>query len=548
MGIRENIANAIGGKPLRDERARVRRQLELLIESQFYIRRDPQTLARELEEVDSQLLDLILEQRGWQRIGGAFGTGLELTEIERVGAINTARYMTYYDTQSKLAVNTWTDFGFGQSVHVVPRDDKAKEIWDEFWTARRNQSILNERVIHEQSNEVVKTGELFYSLWTEGASGFSPAKTTIRNVVSEDVGQFVTMNDDPMINVWFVQDTSTIEANGKSYNKIAYRACDATDEQVTAVDGVPDGAIDASELRPNTSCVMLYAARNRQRMSTGIYRGWPEFNQAYVWFRAYRDALQDVLAKNRAVAMYVDKLRVQGGSRAIDSIAAQLGTTLTSSDRLEGNPTPVPGATWLENQQAERTRMPLGTAAGDDRVSTMIVLGQAASGTQVPLGWMGRPDSWQNKSVADMSVLPWNEAMQRYQSWWSSVFKDMARIVLTASGVGFSDEQIVSDVTLDTMITVAIDEIVAIINAVVNAVSKFALDQQEAQKIIGKVSRLALTRFGVADVDDAMDQAESDGTIRRIINSATRRLRSGNATPEAVAEWALGELFDVVSG
>lgn len=546
MGIRETAANIIGGKPLREERQRVQKQFELLLESQFRIRRDPVTLARELEEIDSQLLDLILEQRGWIRIGGALGGGLQLTDTDRLGEVATARYMTYYDAQSKNAVETWTDFGFGQDVQVVPRDTRAAEIWDEFWIAPRNRPVLGERVLHEQSNEAVIAGELFYSFWTDSASGLEPGKTTIRTIITEEISEIVSMPTDPLLNVWYVQNVvNTIEAGGRKYSAIAYRDWMATDEQVEATP-IPANAIDASELRPNTDVVMLYASRNRQRLNNKYYRGFPEFKQAYEWFRAYKDALGDVMAKNRAVAMFVDSLTVKGGSRSIDALTAQLTSTLASgSDRLEQNPPPVAGSTWLQNERVDRTRLPLGTAAGDDQTSTMIVLGQGSAGTQVPLGWMGRPDSWQNRSVAEMTVLPWQETMKRYQSWWASVFRDMARIVLTQSDAKLTPEQMEVDVTLDTLITVAIDELVAVISVVTDAVVKAAIDQKTAASVIDRVVKLALSKFGVVDTDEAMDQ-EPGEVMERIIGSATRRLKEGEASAEDVAEWALAELLEVM--
>ena len=71
--IRERIADAVGGRPLREEQQRVQQQMELLLDAQFHLRRDPETLGRELEEMDSRLLDVIMQQRGWSRIGGVAG-------------------------------------------------------------------------------------------------------------------------------------------------------------------------------------------------------------------------------------------------------------------------------------------------------------------------------------------------------------------------------------------------------------------------------------------------------------------------------------------
>lgn len=538
--FRERIADAVGGRPLREERGRVRQQMELLLDAQFQLRRDPDTLARELEEMDSRLLDVIIQQRGWSRVGGAGGAGgLQLTDADRLAEVSSARWMTYDDAQSKNAVQTWTDFGFGQSVSVVPRNPRAAEIWAEFWTAQRNRPTLGERVLHERSNEAVITGELFFPLWTDKASGMDPGKTTIRAIRTEEVRQIITLPEDAAINIWYIQNVDGVRVDGTTYDAVAYRDWMATPEQLEEV-AVPDGCISASELRPNTDAVMLYASRNRYLVGNQ-YRGFPEFKQAYEWFRAYKDALGDVLAKNRAVAMFIDKLKITGGSRALSQIATQLTSTLaTGTDRMERNPPPVAGSTWLQNEQVDRTRMPLGTGASDDRQSTMIVLGQGSAGTKVPLGWSGRPDAWQNRSVAEMTVLPWNEAMQRYQSWWSSIFRDMAQVVLLQANAGLTEEDTEVDVTLDTLITVAIAELLAVITEIVKATEIGIIGVDRAAAIIDKVVGLALTKFGVVDVGEVMEP-EATGAEAAILEN----LKAGLITPTMVREWLSGELAEV---
>jgi len=550
--LRERLGRAIGGAELKEKEQRAQQMLEMLLESQMYIRRDPVRLMAELEEVDSQLIDLILEQRGWQRIGGVFGTQMDISERDRLNRVATARYMGFWDTQSKLAVNTWTDFGFGQKVTVTPMNPQAQQIWDEFWLADRNKPVLGERVLHEQSDEAIQTGELFYTFWTETASGLAPAQTTIRTVRTEEIGQIVTMPEDPMRYVWFVQNVDGVQVEGKTYSKVAYRNWMATEAEIEAVGGVPDGAIDAAELRPNTDAVMLYAARNRYLVDGKRLRGFPEFSQAYEWFRAYRDALGDVMAKNRAAAMFVDKVKVQGGSGVLGQMEASLTSSLTSSgtSRQETNAPPVAGSTWLENQMVDRSRFPMGTGASDDQKSTMIVLGQGSAGTQVPLGWMGRPDSWQNKAVADVSVIPFNEAMQRYQTWWASVFRDMARIVLTQSGAELAEEQMEVDVTLDTLLTINMEELIAVVEATVMAAEKFVIPAKVADSVVSAALRMALTKFGIADAEAIVTPEAPQATevMERILSMVRDNLRDGTATPQDVAEFAVAELFEVMRG
>jgi len=491
----------------------------------------PESLRRSLEEVDSQLLDLIIRQQGYDVLyGRGVGGDLKFTEADRLRVVRESRRMAFYDTQTKNAIETWTDFGFGRSVSVVPNDPKAIPVMEEFWTARRNKALLGQRNVHQLSNMVTQDGELFFVFWTNEFSGLNGSTTTLRLLKTDQISSIICKPDDDLIPLYYVQN-----ATGE-HRQIYYPDWCADPADLAKIE-IPSGSIVASELREGTSVVAMQAALGKMES-----RGWPQFHQAFQWFRAYKDALGDVLAKNRAVAMFVDKLKATSGSRAIDSIASRLSSTYaTTSNWTEDNPAPVPGSTWIENEALTRSRMPLSTAAGDDRQSTMIVLGQGSAGTKVPLGWSGRADAWQNRSVAEMTVMPWMETMNRYQSWWIDVLNDLGEIVLRQSGKEFSDYS--STVTLETPVDIDLVLLVQMFGAVEKAALDGAMPFEQAQVILEKLATIGLEKFGVRDAQKLLEP-KVKAQVNRAVDIAKQNLADGSVTAEEVAEFALGVLID----
>ena len=133
-------------------------------------------LLRQLEEADSYLVDYVLRQRNYQLLSGTVTT---FNEEDRLRAVDEARLMYHHDVQVARAVQMWTDFGFGQRVEVVPEDEGLTVVWNEFWTARRNDPILSQHRIHKLSNAVINDGEVFLVFFASTIAGATAAKTTV---------------------------------------------------------------------------------------------------------------------------------------------------------------------------------------------------------------------------------------------------------------------------------------------------------------------------------------------------------------------------------
>jgi len=524
--LRERVANFIDG----GRRVDAMRQLAGQFIEAYQYSTDPRVLVERLQESDPELLDWLVQQRGWEVIGTL---GQQATEEDRLRAVKVARRMYHYDVQSWRAIQMWTDFGFGQQVQVVPRDERAVEVWDEFWAARRNLPLLGPRNIHRLSNTVLVNGELFFTFFASALD--DRATATMRSVPTDEISKVVKVEDDAAIPLYYVRNVKNVDWYYPDWR--------ATKAELAKVE-IPRGAVLASDTGNLTNVVMLHAAVNESDDG----RGWPQLERAHSWFRAYNRFLENRATINAAVAMFVDEIIHKGGSKSTDEIAAKFASALSATNAVETNPTPAAGSMLIHNEALEMRRRPLTTGAGDARMDGMTILGQGAYGAGIPLGWAGRPDAFQNRAVADNVTRPWLEQMERYQSWWTSVFGDMVEIVLRLSGQEFETYE--ADVTLQSPLDVQQEDVARLLANVTDAVSKGALNAEAGGRMLKRLMALALTDLGVRDAEAVLEPPEeetppeTEEAIGAMIETARANLRGGGVDAETVAEWALAELLE----
>lgn len=132
MGVRQTVRDALTKALLSDHVEAMEHTLRVM---EAAYRRGPavmdeQALIAAMGEADNYLIDYVMKQRNFQLLTQV---ETEYTEDDRQRAVDEARHMYMRDVQSARAVNLWTDFGFGQSVEVVPHDERLAEVWGEFW-------------------------------------------------------------------------------------------------------------------------------------------------------------------------------------------------------------------------------------------------------------------------------------------------------------------------------------------------------------------------------------------------------------------------------
>lgn len=504
--LRQRVANLLLG----DERERLQDAIAALAEVRHYVM-SPQAMVDRLaggnsngriSEVDDQLIQLLLSQSGFMRVGGPGGWGgLEalFSETNRRAAVIDSRYMYHMDVAVSAACAMWTDFGFGQSVSIAPNDEALAEVFDECFAALRNRSVFGEAKIHENSERVIVDGEVFYAVWASTLDGLC----TIRRFKTEEITDVLTHPDDRDVPLWYVGADSAGQA-------VYYADWRAAPDDLSAVP-LPQGALRADDLRPATRVVIVPAQRNVIGK-----RGWPQLRQTLVWARAYRDFLGDRATVAKKAALRVEKITAKNaGQRTIDSIVARMQSELVNQGvGLDRNQNTTAGQTWVQNEGVDLQWMNRDTGAQAAQIDGLTLLGQFASGARVPLGWLGRPDAWQNRAVAKEASLPWYEQIQRYQTFWSSVFSDLVQVVgRMANQYGRqSIEDFACEVGLDSPFQNDIDEIAAIMGAITGAVAGGTLDAGAASRSNLEFTRLALLSLGIRNAEAVLAKPEDDMT------------------------------------
>jgi len=540
--FREQIANLIGGDARQREigrfQAEAREAVQALVETRRYVM-SPESMLRSLGEMDNRLIDLLLSQRGQMRLIPTADRMQQWSENDRLAAVADSRWMYHYDVMVWRAVQMWTDFGFGQNVIVEPADEALAKVWEEFWKARRNRSVIGQRKIHTLSNALLTDGEYFLIFYVSTLDG----TCTIRRLSTDRILEIKTDHDDPDVKLFYVQNTAT--------GQVWYPDWQASAEQLDAylaANPLPDGAKRADEIRENTHVVAMHVA-----LDDDGGRGWPQLRRALDWARAYKDFLQNRASVAAAVAMYVDRLKVKGGQRAVDNVIDRLQSHFARSTEagIDRNPTPPAGSTWVENEAIARERMPLTTGAGDAQVDGMTIAGQFASGAGIPLHYLNRSDAMQNRAIAQESGRPWYEQIQRYQSFWVDVLSDIVEVV-GRMAVTYGNNKTITDyaveVTLDSPSDNDIAEIVSALAAIADAASSGVLDAEVGNRAVEELTRLALSALGVRDADSLLhpdgetDPGDGMDDDTDAMDAAIENLRVGKTTPERFIEFVKAEL------
>lgn len=409
---------------------------------------NPAELFNKLREtVDDRTIELLLRQINYTE-----GSINSTAEEVRLSIIRECRSLRLFDPITQFSIELWTDYGFQSKPQITPKDENARRVWLEFWGDTQNQYLLSEREIQNLSNELLTDGELFFVFFISRLDG----KTIIRTIPTEEIKEVIYSPFDKKVPVFYRREfTEPDSAIGTIYYR-DWRAAEAVVDIVKKT--LPVGARIADEMtdgETGTDVLVLSAAF---RKING--RGWPLLTAGVDWSRVYRSFLKDRAAVAKMAATFTEKIKVNNaGTRAVDALRARLSSTLSTTDSAaERNPVPAAGSTWIENDQLTREWMNRPTNAGDAEKDGIPLLTQAGLAAKIYPHYLGRGDYYR---LATASALegPVLKSFNRYQAFWSSVWQDIARIVLSAA-MNYGREAFASidvDVSQDNILTTDLD-------------------------------------------------------------------------------------------
>lgn len=434
MNIRESFADFISGGALRKQAAETqamgavaRNLYEAYIEGPYSL--PPEMLLKQLKEYDAALLYDLEQQMQYDMMGGYTGISLEEDWSEWSRAVMEARRLWRYDVVTQWVIWTWTNFGFGENVHITPADENAMEVWDEFWTADRNCRVLAAHEIHHLSERACYDGNIFLLYYISTTDG----KATIR--VLDDptqVKEIISNPEDKSDKGFYKREYVDAKHSSKTYYYSDYHLwLEGEDllsnESLAAKYALPSGSEIATQ--DGTIAIVQHIAHNRKTSEFG----WPLMAAAAPWIRTHKRFREDRASVAAANAMFLYKLTGKNaGSRAIDAVMTKWRSSLAGGATSETNPPPAAGSAFITNEALDMTKLPMSSGASDAKTDGEALMLMAALGGGLFPHWMGEGDAYRLATATAME-LPLLKEFSRYQLFWSSQFRTMVKIVLTAS-------------------------------------------------------------------------------------------------------------------
>ena len=489
MGIRERLSELFLGDEIKRLRASYGALYQAYMAGPYEL--SPEQLVGRLKETDSSILADLVNQMQYEAIGSGYSRD---GEAERKRIIDESRRLWIHDVITQQQINTWTNFGFGEHIQIKASDEKADAWLQEFMTSSRNAYLFGDDKIHELSNKTLVDGELFIAFFISTIGGLS----TARLVDTKEIDEIVTDVQDATVPVYYKRVWST----GTTQKTLYYPDYRAYMDGRTNSAALPRGAEVAEQ--EGTIAVMLHIAHN---VKQGLH-GYPLVTAGIPWTREYKRFMENRAAVTSSIAMYVNKLKVNGGSRAVDAMRAKLQSGLSSNRMIDNNPPAAAGSTWLENQSANLERMPLSTGAGDAKTDGDQLLLMASLGGGMFPHWMGAGDAYRLATATAMEA-PLMRQFSRYQQFWSAQFRKIATIVLWA-GETFGAQNFGGEYAVEVSTDKLLEVDLAAISSAISQMFSTALNpylesglmpEQTARAILAYTWRLALQALGAQDAN-----------------------------------------------
>lgn len=481
----------------------------------------------QIKEFDSHQLSNLVRDLSFLRLN--YG---DPSEMDRLRAVNESRYHYRTSVLVKYAIFLWGAYGYGENVEVLPADKKAQDAWNEFWRADRNVAVLGDRRLQEHSDVLLKDGEIFLVFYVSHADG----KCTVRTLDTTEITEFVTAPSDSGTTVFYRRqwqdpvlgpmdvyypDALTFIAGasgGLAWEEVDFTSAkfdwtgkNAEGKKISSRDLLPEGAKRADEMMSGTFVCVLPVVFNR--LSGG--RGWPLMVGGFPWVKEHEQFRVNRANVAEAASMFFRDLSVQGGSRAVKDAKAFFESTFaTGSDWAETNPPPASGSTFVHNGATEMRNVSQLTGAGDAKEDGGSLAWYAMLSAGLFPHYAGMGDAYRLATATSMEQ-PILRQFTRYQRFWSSVWRDVLRIVLTMreryGGESFDSYE--AEVNLDKIIQ---SDSTALIGSVSQAYSSMlvpllaagVIPDEVSGRIIVKTWQLVLQEMGVQDVDEVINQDE----------------------------------------
>lgn len=513
MNLRERFGKALLGNQLEEVEHLASALLTAYQEGPYTL--PPDELMRQLKEYDSELVLDLVDRLAWEQVGQYTA----LSDEQRQRAVKDSTRLWTYSPVAQWIISLWTSYGLGEEIAIQPIDENesetgARAVWKEFWEADRNQAILATDRLRNISDWLLISGNRFFVFFISTVDG----ETIIRRVLQDQIVAIITDPEDDSRPLYYKRVWSQNGEHKTAYYRDWRAAFD--DKFPDDVPGVDEGQIiglSESEIKeiegekPGTQIVMLHVPF--QELDESSLFGWPLLAPAGTsWFRGHREFFQNRLAVSRAVAAFVRRRSIKGGTRAVDDVKRALQSSLVTSGVWDTNPPPAAGSEDIHNKAITTEDLPMRTGASDAKADgEMFTWMVGLSGRLFP-HYLGVGDAYRLATATSMEK-PLEMQFSAYRKRLSSMFRQIVRIVLTAKekyGNG-SFETMEAEVTTDRLVQLDLTNITAGLTSMFKDIIATAeIPDESKMKLIVFSIQTILQAAGASNVSEIIDEEHFD--------------------------------------
>ncbi|MEE9401238.1 MAG: hypothetical protein V3V32_04385 [Dehalococcoidia bacterium] len=366
-------------------------------------------------------LELAREDVGWLRLIG--DTETEFSRSQLADLVKLARLYWLKNPLIKRAVETQTNYVFGQGVNIEARHPLVNQVVQDFLDDPKNRTELTShqaRMIKE--TELQNFGNLFFVFFANASNG----ATRVRTIPMPEVQEIICNPEDSKDpwyykRIWQQQEFAVDSGRTTTKTMTAYypdwRYRPSRNGRPNAIGGSPV-QWDMPVYHVKVNCL--------SDMKFGV----PELYAAFDWAKAYKGFLENWASLMRAYARLAWAMQVKGGAAGVAAAQARLATTLNAGN--ETNPPPVTGATVIGTEgfrmEPIRTAGATTSADGGRRLALMV---SSVSGVFEHY-LMGDPSTG-NLATAKTMNRPMELMFRARQTLWRDSLQAMLQFVVDQS-------------------------------------------------------------------------------------------------------------------
>lgn len=532
--IRQRLTNFLLGDEKRKLEATTRALWEAYQDGPYTL--PPNELVRQIREYDSSVLEDLVTQLQWEKLGMLGYGGSDSGERERM--VLESERLWKYNPLAQWEVWCWTNYGLGDAVIITCDDEQAQEIFDTTWN---NSDIFADDRIHDLSNIVCYRGNVFFVAYESTLDG----AVTFSTIPQNEIVEIVSLPSDRKKPLFYKRQWTDATNTQRVMYYPDWRMIDNDD--ILSQGKLPMNAIRADkpnefsgeldEGTPATIAYILHSAHNAK--DDNSLWGWPILGIAAAYLRAHKQFVENRLTVSAQKASFVREFITGGGSRAVDAIKTKLASTLSMTQYTDTNP-PSAGGNLIHNQAVEHRDLPMSTGASDAKSDWEMFTHQALIGGGLFPTTAGLDTSrWATAMSMDKTQsMLW----ARYQTWWSAQFKRIVTITLDAyerrnkTTLASKD----CDVSIDSLNIVDFPEIVSSLSSLFGSamtplIASGVMPVEAAKGIAAEAWRLALQALGVSNAgeltsDEAFQIGMAGSTAAQAVTDAKMALEKGEIT------------------